>query len=139
MLGYPQMEKYYQLLQVIEQYKARINQQHTGLHVQIYDGMPRSGYYEVDRAGSLLVDVEKMIGKLKLLEEKRDQLRPDVEATITILASGSGKNRIRTELIFTMHYLNGRELSEIAEILHMSERAVETAIMSRFDKFTEEL
>lgn len=119
MLSYPQMEKYYQLLQIIDQFKARIMQQRTGLRAARYDEIPGAGYHERDKIGSALAEVEIMRGKLRQLEERRDLMRPEVADTIAALTAGTSKDRIRTELIFTMHYLNGRTLEEIADILHM--------------------
>ena len=137
MLSYVQMEKYFSLLQIIDQFKTRINQNKYGVHAQRLDGVPGSGFHEPDRIGAMLADVEKMTAKLQLLEEKRDRMRPEVEETIKTVAAGCGKNRIRIELILTMRYLSGRDLEEIGAILQKKPVDLKAAIRKQFDKFGE--
>ena len=51
--------------------------------------------------------------------------RPDIERTIREAVSGSGKNRIRDELILRMRYLSGHSWKEISEIIgKMDEKGV---------------
>ena len=138
MMNYRQMERHFQLLQMIDKFRQYIRDERSGgLRAAQYDGMSRANYYKTDRIGETVASLEKMQKKLKLLEERENLERPDVKATIEALTAGSGKNRIRTELIFTMHYLNGRTLEEIADILRIKPAWVENTIMKCFDRFEE--
>ena len=134
MLTFGQMENYYQLLQLIEKYQQKMRGYDITLRAKSYDGTPATRSHSNDQIGDTVVSREGMQNKLHQLKQLRDRKRPDVEATVRAMASVISKNRFRAEMILTMHYLNGRELLEIADILHMSETDVKTVIMKLFKK-----
>lgn len=139
MLNRLQMERYARILILVGEYKARINQLRSGgLKARAYDGAPARTYAEGDRIGASLAAVEKLETMLHQLEARRDLLRPEVEETIRILAAGSGKFRIRAELILTMYFLNGRDLTDIASILHTKPESIRTTIDTLFERFEDE-
>ena len=139
MLSYRKMERHFQLLQLVDKYKQQITSLRSGgLKAASFGGTPKAqGSITTDRIGETVISIDRLQSKLLQLEALANSERPEVEETIKLLTAGSGKYRIRTELILTMHYLNGRSLEEIAEILHIKSDSVKQAIQKPFEKSEE--
>ena len=133
-MTFKQMEQHYQLLQVIEQYESLLAQYDTGLKAVSMDGMPKSSNCPVDRVGDLLIKRERAIEKLQHLQSLAAAKRPEVEQTISMAIAGSGKNRIRMELIFRMRYIDGRTWEDIADLLGLPASCLADMVRSRLNK-----
>ena len=130
------MERHFQLLQLVDKYKQQFTFLRSGgLKATSFDGtLKAQGSITTDRIGET---VDRLQSKLLQLEALANSERPEVEGTIKLLTAGRGKNRIRTELIFTMHYVNGRSLDEIADILHTKSDAIKKTILNQYEKYEE--
>lgn len=139
MLSYRKMERHFQLLQLIDKYKKQITSLRSGgLKATSFDGTPKAqGGITTDRIGETIISIDRLQSKLLQLEALANSERPEVEGTIKLLTAGRGKNRIRTELILTMHYLNGRSLDEIADILHTKTEYINRTIQNQYEKYEE--
>lgn len=133
------MERHFQLLQLVDKYKQQFTFLRSGgLKATSFDGtLKAQGSITTDRIGETVISIDRLQSKLLQLEALANSERPEVEGTIKLLTAGRGKNRIRTELIFTMHYVNGRSLDEIADILHTKSDAIKKTILNQYEKYEE--
>ena len=118
MLSFREMEKYCQLLQVIQGYHQLIVQYDDTLRAYDYRSGPRSSNVHADLIGEILAKKESALDKLPKLEAIAAGLRPDVECTIkSSVAAVARKDQIRTALIFKMRYYSAHSWEEIANII----------------------
>ena len=136
-MTFKQMEQHYQLLQVIEQYESLLAQYDTGLKAVSMDGMPKSSNCPIDRVGNLLIKRELAIEKLQHLQSLAAAKRPEVLATISVATAGSGKKKIRMELIFRMRYIDGHTWVEISDTLGSPAHRLEDMIRNGLSKIGE--
>lgn len=139
MLSYRKMERHFQLLQLVDKYKQQITSLRSGgLKAISFDGTPKAqASITTDRIGETVISIDRLQSKLLQLEALANSERPEVEETIKLLTAGNGKYRIRTELILTMHYVNGRSLDEIAVILHTKTEYITRTIQKQYEKYEE--
>lgn len=117
MLSFAQMEKHYRLLEIIDQYKRLLSQYDTSLRAVQFDGMPLAGTYQVDKLDEIVMRKERALEKLLRMQALADAEAPQVEATIKA-AADRGRDAIKAELIMQSRYVNGRDWSEIGELIH---------------------
>ena len=134
MMNFLQLEKHYQLLQIIDKYQRLLSQYDAGIGAAKLDGMPYSRAQQIDRLGDMLVKKELAEKKLQKLQALAEIEAPQVEKTITA-AAGRGRNAIKTELILRARYQNGRDWPEICDLFHEScTKQIKTLIMQRLEK-----
>lgn len=130
MLSFAQMEKYYELLAVIDQYKRLLEQYDTSLKAARIDSVPRGSACQMDRLGELLIQRERAMENLPKLQALADTKASLVEDTIKAVA-GKGKNAVKAELIFRARYQNGRDWAEIGELIRQPNTALLKAFVIR--------
>ncbi len=139
MLSFYGMEKYYQLLQVIQGYTRLISQYDNTLKAQSFDAIPRSGNVHTDHIGDLLVKKEAAMEKLPRLKALAAAQWPEVSKTMQAAVATVKKNRIQTALIFKMRYSSGHSWQEIAGIIgSMNANAVQNLVIRCIDSIEEE-
>lgn len=132
MLSFVQMEKHYRLLEVIDQYKRLLSQYDTSLRAVQLDGMPYTGTYQTDKIGEIMIRKERALEKLPRLQALADAASPQVEATICeAVRAGRGRDAIKAELILRARYVNGRDWTEIGDMIHEPNTKLLKAIVIR--------
>lgn len=117
MMNFSQLERYYQLLQIIDQYQRLLVQYDTGLSASRFDGTRHNRSYHTDRASEMLIKKENAMKKLQKLQALAAAEAPQVEETIKA-AAGRGRDAIKAELILRARYVNGRDWAEIGDLIH---------------------
>lgn len=134
MMNYLQLERHFQLLQIIDQYQRLLVQYNTGLTAARLDGMPHNGNYQTDRISEMVIKKDNAARKLKKLQALADAEAPQVEETIKA-ATSRGKNAIKAELIFRARYQNGRDWSEICDLFHCTcVKLIKALVTQRLEK-----
>lgn len=137
MMTFSQLERYCQLLQIIDQHQRLLAQRDAGLKAVSIDGMPKSSSCPIDRVGDLLIKRERDLEKLQHLQSLAAAKRPEVLTTISAAIAGSGKNKIRMELIFRMRYIDGHTWVEISDMLGSPAHHMADIVRSRLNKIGE--
>ena len=134
MLSFYGMEKYYQLLQVIQGYTQMIERYDNSLKAHSFDSVPRNGSIKTDRIDELLIRKENALKKLPQLKTLAASQWPEVSETIKAAVATVKKNRIQAALIFNMRYSSGHTWQEISSIVgNMSENAVKNLVIRCID------
>lgn len=137
MLNFSQLERHYQLLQIIDQYQRLLIQYDTGLSASRLDGMPHNRNCHIDRTGEMLIKKENAEKKLQKLQALATAEAPQVEETIKA-AAGRGKNAIKAELIFRARYQHGRDWPEIVDLFQgTSVKLIKALVTQRLEKMEE--
>lgn len=139
MLSFREMEKYCQLLQVIQGHQQQIAQYDDTLRAYDYRSGPRSSNIHADLIGEILAKKEIFLDKLPKLEALAASRRSDVERSInTAVAAAARKDQLRTALIFKMRYNSAHSWEEIANILGKeSAKAIRDRVIQCIEKGAE--
>lgn len=138
MISLQQMERYVQLMDVIDLYRQKLAQ--NGLHAAAWDGSAGNHSPTPDKTGEIVAQRERARRKLSELEALAAQMRPEVEKMIKAAATLQTRGAVKIELALRARYLSGRSWPEIADLLHVQNPAqIAAAALRRLEEVEENI
>lgn len=117
-MTFAQMEKYYAVVSLIDQYERMIGQIDGGIAAHRIDAIPGGGRSDPHRMEEQIAKKDRAMTKLAQLRNIRDANLPHVQRTIEEATRRSKPSlRLKRQLLLKMRYEHGRDWPEIAEIL----------------------
>lgn len=117
-MTFAQMEKYYAVVSLIDQYERMIGQIDGGIAAHRIDAIPGGGRSDPHRMEEQIAKKDRAMTKLAQLRNIRDANLPHVQRTIEEATRRSKPSlRLKRQLLLKMRYEQGRDWPEISEIL----------------------
>lgn len=121
-MTFSQMEKVADIIDLIQQHEALIDQVDSGIKTSKIDAIPGGSNPDPHRIEQLLIRKENALAKLPQLRRVRDGYMPHVRKTIEEATARISKPsvRIRMQLIMKMRYEQGRSWTEIEHLMKVN-------------------